>query len=125
MAGLNQLAAPQDPNRFKMHLIPPPKDDAELHERSINCWYAFMSDRMATACTGWAHSIDEADIVSLLPTNAPSALCGDYDTSPLSPRSSSFFLAHPPHLVGPKQLELKAIILLGRVNTFVQREFSP
>ncbi|GAA5930423.1 Zn(II)2Cys6 transcription factor [Sporobolomyces koalae] len=119
--GLNQLAAPQDPNRYKMHLLPPPKDDDELYERSINCWYAFMSDRMATACTGWAHSIDEADIVSLLPTDAPSSLAGDFESSPLSPRSPSFFLAHPPHLVGPLQLELKAIILLGRVNTFVQR----
>ncbi|GAA5958364.1 hypothetical protein JCM3765_004807 [Sporobolomyces pararoseus] len=119
--GLNQLAAPVDANRFKMHLLAPPKDDTELYERSINCWYAFMVDRMATACTGWAHSIDEADVVSLLPTDAPSSLAGDWESSPLSPRSPSFFLAHPPHLVGPKQLELKAIILLGRVNTFVQR----
>ncbi|GAA5895977.1 Zn(II)2Cys6 transcription factor [Sporobolomyces salmoneus] len=119
--GLNQLAAPSSGVTYKMHLLPPPKDDSELYERSINCWYAFMSDRMATACTGWAHSLDEADVVSLLPTDAPSTLAGDWDSSPLSPKSPSFFLAHPPHLVGPKQLELKAIILLGRVNTFVQR----
>lgn len=57
--GLNQLASPLDASQFKMHLLPPPKDDAELYERSVNCWYAFMSDRMATACTGWAHSIEE------------------------------------------------------------------
>jgi hypothetical protein len=50
--GLNQLASPSDPNKFKMHLLPPPKDDGELYERSMNCWYAFMSDRMASACTG-------------------------------------------------------------------------
>ncbi|GAA6009697.1 hypothetical protein JCM11491_001063 [Sporobolomyces phaffii] len=119
--GLNQLASPPDPNRFKIHLLPPPRDDTELNERATNCWYAFMSDRFASACTGWAHSLDEADVVSLLPTDAPSSLAGDFETSPLSPRSPAFFLAHPPHLVGPQQLELKAIILLGRVNTFVQR----
>ncbi|GAA6060693.1 hypothetical protein JCM10212_005075 [Sporobolomyces blumeae] len=119
--GLNQLACPADTKSPKMHLLAPPKDDAELYERSMNCWLAFTSDRMASACTGWAHSIEEADMLTLLPTFGPSSLAGDLDTSPLSVSSPSFLLAHPPHLVGPRELEMKAIVLLGRVNTFAYR----
>lgn len=45
----------------------------------------------------------------------------DVEESVLSPRNPSFFVAHPPHLVGPQQLYLKAIVLLGKVVIFSHR----
>lgn len=45
----------------------------------------------------------------------------EVENSVLSPRNPSFFIAHPPHLVGPHQLYLKAIVLLGKVVQFSHR----
>lgn len=45
--------------------------------------------------------------------------------SPLSIKNPHFLIAHPPHLIQPLQLYLKAVTLLGRVVTFVQRCPSP
>ena len=45
--------------------------------------------------------------------------------SPLSSHNSAFLLAHPPHLVQSIQLYMKAVVLLGRVVSFMQRAKSP
>lgn len=45
----------------------------------------------------------------------------DVEESVLSPRNPSFYEAHPPHLVGPAQLYMKAVALLGKVVQFSHR----
>lgn len=81
-----------------------------------------MADRFASASTGWAMSLDETDITTLLPS--PSHMYPDTDlaSSPLSPRNPNFLISHPPYLVEGFQLFMKAVVLLGRVVTFLQRE---
>lgn len=39
----------------------------------------------------------------------------DLHLNPLSIHSPSFLITHPPHLVGTRQLHLKAIILMGHI----------
>lgn len=88
-------------------------------------WLAFMADRFASASTGWAMSLDETDITTLLPS--PTNLYPDVDlaASPLSPRNANFLISHPPHLVQGFQLHMKAVVLLGRIVTFLQRSPTP
>lgn len=49
----------------------------------------------------------------------------DAHLSPLSLKNPNLLISHPPHLIQPLQLYLKAVTLLGRVVTFVQRCPSP
>ncbi|KAH8927064.1 hypothetical protein BT69DRAFT_1347587 [Atractiella rhizophila] len=106
----------------KPSILPPPVDDQETFERASTFWSAFCCDRFASASTGWATSIDEADISTLLPV-PPGADVGSYNhtDSPLSISSPDFLTSHPPHLVTSFQLHIKSVVLLGRVVTFMQR----
>ncbi|GAA6032123.1 hypothetical protein JCM8097_007084 [Rhodosporidiobolus ruineniae] len=123
--GLNHLRSANDSlgvaGHFKPYLLPPTSDPEELRERAAAFYFAFLCDRMASAATGWAQSLDEADITTVIPTDIEPYPTGPLDESPLSPRSSMFFLAHPPNLCGPLQLVFKAVVLFGKVNVFTQR----
>ncbi|KAI5477187.1 hypothetical protein MNV49_006631 [Pseudohyphozyma bogoriensis] len=132
--GLNHLRASQTrpdgvtsdrPRHLKPTLLPPTTDEEELYERSTTFWFAVTCDKFASASTGWAMSLDDADITSLLPSPGLSYTTDDPASSPLSPQNPNFMLAHPPHLVQSLQLYLKAIILLGRVVAFMQRAPAP
>jgi len=46
--------------------IPPPKDWTEREERRRTFWMAFSGDRLASIGTGWAMSIDEADVCRII-----------------------------------------------------------
>lgn len=125
--GLNHLSSVDSPKdstgMTKPNLLPPTSDEEELHERSVTFWLAFMADRFASASTGWAMSLDETDITTLLPSPGNIYPETDLSASPLSPRNPNFLISHPPHLVEGFQLFMKAVVLLGRVVTFLQREF--
>ncbi|SCV72293.1 BQ2448_4987 [Microbotryum intermedium] len=109
------------PNK-KPALLPPIKDDDEYFERTVTFWFAICADRFASASTNWPVSLEESEITSLLPCRDPSLDTTNSDESPLSLKNPNFFTFHPPHLVGPLQLYIKSIILLGRVITFMQRD---
>ncbi|GAA5888673.1 hypothetical protein JCM6882_009044 [Rhodosporidiobolus microsporus] len=123
--GLNHLRNADDiqtnPAFFKPHLLLPTSDPDELNERAMTFYFAMMSDRFASGSTGWATSLDDADVTTAIPTDNALYPTGNLEESPLSPRSPMFFLAHPPDRCGPLQLMLKAIVLFGRVNAFTQR----
>ncbi|BGP49664.1 hypothetical protein JCM10450v2_005567 [Rhodotorula kratochvilovae] len=125
--GLNHLRAASDsptdlPAHFKGHLMPPTNDDEQLAEQSLTFFMAFMADRYASASTGWACSIDDVDVTTVIPTEGVPYPRGEaIGTSPNSLHSAAFFVAHPPHLCGPLQLFIKAVVLLGKIVQFQQR----
>ncbi|BGP15479.1 hypothetical protein JCM10213v2_003458 [Rhodosporidiobolus nylandii] len=113
-------------------ILPPPRDAAEQHERLSTFWAIFGADRMTAAATDWAHGIAEEDVTSLVPSlggGGGDGTEGDWADAPLSsplcPSSPSFFFANPPHLVGPVQIYVKTLVLLGRVCKFLQRSPEP
>ncbi|ORY60382.1 hypothetical protein BCR35DRAFT_198117 [Leucosporidium creatinivorum] len=111
---------------LKTSMLPPTNEDDQMFERSVTFWYAFVCDRFASASTGWASSLEEADVTSLLP--APPGFeypSENLNSSPLSLHNPHFFTSHPPHLVQSLQLYLKAVVLMGRVVSWLQRSPSP
>ncbi|GAA5911408.1 hypothetical protein JCM6882_004992 [Rhodosporidiobolus microsporus] len=111
-------------------MLPPARDASDVQERLYTFWAVLMADRMTCAATDWAMTIAEEDVTSLLPAPDGREGMGDewFDSplsSPLCTHNPSFFFANPPHLVGPHQLYIKAIVLLGRVCTFLQRAPEP
>lgn len=100
-------------------LMPPPTTVEEKYRRSITFWLAFLNDRYASAAASWAHSLDERDISSLLPSmpGTTGATLDEVDlrTHPLSISNPDFFSVHPPD-VDELQMELKCTILLGRAS---------
>jgi hypothetical protein len=44
-----------------------PATEEEKQEQAHIAWSAFMADRAASACTGWASSLSEDDVSTLLP----------------------------------------------------------
>ncbi|GAA6035863.1 hypothetical protein JCM8097_005743 [Rhodosporidiobolus ruineniae] len=109
-------------------MLPPPRDEEEMRERLSTFWVVMGSDRMTAAATDWACTLSEEDITSLLPTpNGVGAIdWSDHPlSSPLCLHNPSFFFANPQHLVGPLQLYIKGIVLLGRVCGFLQRAPEP
>lgn len=136
-------------------ILPATLDPDEIAERCAVFWFVFGQDRMTSAASGWAATIDEADLTTLLPhpVGAPDtvrfpepelpdavethstpeliflgrglAQTEDPLSSPLCIHNPSFFFANPPHLVKRLQLHFKAFVLLGRVSRFLQRAPSP
>jgi hypothetical protein len=49
--------------------LPPPKDWTEREERRRTFWMVFCADRYASIGTGWAHRLDERDIMTMLPAS--------------------------------------------------------
>ncbi|GAA5820630.1 hypothetical protein JCM3770_003558 [Rhodotorula araucariae] len=125
--GLNHLRAASDsptdlPAHFKGHLMPATNDDEQLAEQALTFFMALMADRYSSASTGWACSLDDVDVTTVIPTEGvPYPRGEEVATSPNSLHSAAFFVAHPPHLCGPLQLFIKAVILLGKVVQFQQR----
>ncbi|GAA97748.1 uncharacterized protein L969DRAFT_80379 [Mixia osmundae IAM 14324] len=112
----------------KTNYLAPTTDRYAHHERAETFWMSFLCDRFASANTGWASAIDEADVTTLLPAQYAEALertREDVAVAALSIHSSTFFTSHPDGLVGPRQLNIKAFVLLGRVVNFVQRLPAP
>lgn len=72
-------------------------------------------------------SLYSSDISTPLPSLSGEFPSDDFELamSPLSIHNPSFFVSHPPHLVGPTQFMLKSLVLLGEVITFIQRRPSP
>ncbi|KDE07907.1 hypothetical protein MVLG_01817 [Microbotryum lychnidis-dioicae p1A1 Lamole] len=111
---------------MKQSVLPPTDDPEDLYERATACQMAFLADKIATASTAWACSLDEADITTLIPPpHGVSYPAKDLDTSPLSSWNANFFVDHPPGLVGVFQIYLKCTYLLGRVTTFLSRAPYP
>ncbi|KAG0658749.1 hypothetical protein C6P46_005613 [Rhodotorula mucilaginosa] len=120
-------SGPKRQRRFKdKSILHPTMDPDELAERCAVFWFVFGQDRMTSAASGWAATIDEEDVTTLLPhpLGAPDT-SDDPLSSPLCIHNPSFFFANPPHLVKRLQLHFKAFVLLGRVTRFLQRAPSP
>ncbi|KAM0755924.1 hypothetical protein T439DRAFT_15844 [Meredithblackwellia eburnea MCA 4105] len=113
--------------RIKSGLLRETDDSDELYERTVTFWMAYCADRFACASTGWATSLDDDDISSLLPSPGPAlpSTSEEILASPLFPKNPSFFVSHPPHLVQVLQLYIKANILLGRVCNYRHRAPAP
>ncbi|GAA5826487.1 hypothetical protein JCM11251_002392 [Rhodosporidiobolus azoricus] len=97
-----------------------PKDDEDLQERAATFWFAYTVEVVSSAATGWACCLDERDITTLLPAAAP------YESDPISRESlylhaPNFFTTNPPNIVRLVQINLKSIVLMNRVITFVHR----
>ncbi|KPV74257.1 uncharacterized protein RHOBADRAFT_54102 [Rhodotorula graminis WP1] len=125
--GLNHVRAANDVPQgqgahFKGHLLRKTDDDDELNERAATFFICLFADRCASASTGWPCSISDIDITTVIPTLGAPYPRGDALTaSPLSIHNPSFFVQHPPHLVGPQQLYSKAVVLLGKTCQFNAR----
>lgn len=97
-------------------------DPEELHERASTFWLALTLDRYCALTTGWAESLGEEQISTLLvPAHGAYPAIPDQDfTSALCIHLPSFATAHPAELCGPLQLYVKAIVLAGRVASWLQ-----
>ncbi|KAM0789214.1 hypothetical protein ACM66B_000059 [Microbotryomycetes sp. NB124-2] len=110
---------------LKTSMLQPTEDESDLFERSITFWFAFTCDRFASASTGWATSLDEEDVTTLLPAPPGNKYpTENLNESPLSVHNPHFLTSHPSHLVQTLQLYLKSVVLMGRVVTFLQRSAS-
>ncbi|KAK4051406.1 hypothetical protein OIV83_002890 [Microbotryomycetes sp. JL201] len=110
---------------LKTSMLQPTEDESDLFERSITFWFAFTCDRFASASTGWATSLDEEDVTTLLPAPPGNKYpTENLNESPLSVHNPHFLTSHPTHLVQTLQLYLKSVVLMGRVVTFLQRSAS-
>ncbi|GAA5883358.1 hypothetical protein JCM3774_002035 [Rhodotorula dairenensis] len=124
--GLNHLRAACDADSLpksiqgKGTLLQRTDDPEDLVEQAFTFYGCLMADRFAAGSTGWAVSLDDEDFSTPIP-GLQGFPMSDVEDSVLSPRNSSFFIAHPPHLVGPHQLYLKSIVLLGKVVQFSHR----
>ncbi|GJN90337.1 hypothetical protein Rhopal_003346-T1 [Rhodotorula paludigena] len=125
--GLNHLRAKDDkgeeiPAFYKGHLLSETNDESVLEERAMTFWAAVMSDRFASSSTGWACSLDDVDITTVIPAAGTRYPRGEEIESSLnSLHNPHFFIAHPQHLCKPPQLFIKAVVLMGKVVQFQQR----
>jgi hypothetical protein len=61
-------SGPKRQRRFKdKSILHPTMDPDELAERCAVFWFVFGQDRMTSAASGWAATIDEEDVTTLLP----------------------------------------------------------
>lgn len=109
-------------------LLDPPVDDQDKYERAHTFWLSFMLDRMASSYTTWAMSYSEGDVTTMLP-NESIIVQPDVprpgSVESLSVHSPSFFVSHATPAISSFQLMIKAVILLGRTITFLQRSPWP
>ncbi|KAK4057271.1 hypothetical protein OIO90_001768 [Microbotryomycetes sp. JL221] len=132
--GINHLRScgpgkrPKWSKHLKTSMLQPTEDEDELFERSITFWFgeqgdfaifaqclsltliaAFTCDRFASASTGWATSLDEEDVTTLLPSPTGNKYPVDHlNESPLSVHNPHFLTSHPSHLVQTLQLYLNS-----------------
>ncbi|GAA5841944.1 hypothetical protein JCM9279_003165 [Rhodotorula babjevae] len=122
--GLNHVRAASDLSAdpaMASALLKETDDEAVLRERALTFFLAFTADRFASASTGWACSLDKADITTVIPSeNQPFPRGDDIANSPNSLHHPAFFLAHGQGC-GPLQLSLKAVVLLGDVVQYQSR----
>lgn len=126
MPGLpDDAAAFRNPKDQPSHI---PQTEEDKAEQAHVFWTAFTADRLATACTGWASSLAEEEVSTLLPKPDPGA--GPVQTATaaemeqLSLSSPTFFTANSLPLINASNLHYKSVILLGRVCAFLRSEFS-
>lgn len=92
---------------------------------------AFTADRLAAACTGWASSLAEEEVSTLLP-KPMSTIEGLRSLQPITPQemeqlsisSPTFFTANSLPLVDSANLHYKSVVLLGRVCAFLRSRSS-
>ena len=103
-----------------------PRTEEDKAEQAHVFWMAFMADRLATACTGWASSLAEEEISTLLPkpnfTPGPIQPFTQEEIEQLSLSSPTFFTANSLPLVNASNLHYKSVVLLGRVCAFLRSE---
>lgn len=119
----------------------------QLSQRAHTFWMAFTCDRLAAACTGarkpmtdllfachraeestvspgWAFSLAEEEISTLLPkpqiTPGPVQPITSEELEQLSLSSPTFFTSNSLPLVGAANLHYKSVVLLGRVCAFLR-----
>lgn len=92
-------------------------------------WHAFMCDRIAAACTGWALSLAEEEISTLLPKPTvqpgPVQQITPQEMEQLSLSSATFFTSNSLPLVDATNLQYKSVVLLGRVCSFLRSAAWP
>lgn len=67
-ASENAWKAPRRQRRLKdQSILPPTLDPDEIAERCAVFWFVYGQDRMTSAASGWAATIDEEDVTTLLP----------------------------------------------------------
>lgn len=85
--GTRSSAGPKRQRRFKdKSILHPTMDPDELAERCAVFWFVFGQDRMTSAASGWAATIDEEDVTTLLPhpLGAPDTVRSRSRTVPVS-----------------------------------------
>ncbi|KAL7418208.1 hypothetical protein BDY24DRAFT_12994 [Mrakia frigida] len=110
----------------KPSLLPKTDDELEKEQRRRVFWLGFMADRMAGASSGWASSLDEADVGAELPCKLVDFLRGTkIPENPQTLSSPDLFTYHPPDCTDSFVLHLKSLILLSRVKQFNRRLLKP
>ncbi|GAA5972808.1 hypothetical protein JCM8115_001184 [Rhodotorula mucilaginosa] len=110
----------------RRELLGPAKDLEEHWERGVTFWMVFTIDRFASAITDLCTSLDEKDITTHMPCLATAMipeLAIDRVTGLIPSLSISFpsFLEESAVPVGSLGTYIRAVVLFGRVITFLQR----
>lgn len=110
----------------RRELLGPANNLEEHWERSVTFWMAFTIDRFASAITDLCTSLDEKDITTHMPclaTGMIPELAIDRVTGliPSLSISSPSFLEESAAPVGSLGTYIRAVVLFGRVITFLQR----
>lgn len=104
-----------------------PQSEEDKAEQASVFWKAFVADRLATACTGWASSLAEDEISTLLPKPNPKPgpiqPVTAEEMEHLSISSPTFFTSNSLPLVDAPNLHYKSVILLGRVCAFLRSAY--
>lgn len=106
-----------------------PTTEEEKVEQAHVAWTAFMCDRAASACTGWASSLAEEDMSTLLPKAViqpgPVQPITEEEMTHLSLSSPTFFTSNDSPLIDAVSLQYKAMVLLGRVCAYLRTAAWP
>ena len=106
-----------------------PTTEEDRQEQAHVAWSSLMADRAASACTGWACSISEEDMSTLLPKPVvepgPIKQITAEEMECLSISSPTFFTSNDSPLIDACNLQYKSILLLGRVCSFIRSAAWP
>lgn len=101
-----------------------PMTEEDKQEQAHTFWLAFTCDRLAAACTGWASSMPEDEVSTLLPKpkTTPGSIqpITSEELEQLSLSSPTFFTSNALPLVNAVNLQYKSVVLLGRVCSFLR-----
>lgn len=104
-----------------------PLDDYETFYRAATMWQIFSCDVWMGACSGWSTAMALDGITSFLPVwpSDTAPLDVVLNQSAIDPHAQTFLTTHLLSPVISLHLSIKAMILLGKIVTFLQQSTLP